>query len=60
MPETGVASHVALLQVFQQLVELQESMRILVDLGSSRQTDPQYGELKARGPRVDIWRNGWL
>lgn len=45
-PEVGVTAQVQLLMVFQQLVELQESTRILVDLGSQPRAEPHYGELK--------------
>ncbi len=38
-----------MLQSFQQIVELQESSRLLVDLGLGGRPDHPYGDLKARG-----------
>lgn len=51
LPELGVWPQLALLQSFQQMVELQESSRLLVDLGLSGRPDHPYGDLKVR-PRT--------
>lgn len=48
LPEVGSAAVVPLLAQMQALVELQESTRILLELGSSRQPDHPYGDLKVR------------
>lgn len=47
LPAGGVWPQLGLLQSFHQIVELQESSRILVDLGQQR-PDHQYSDLKAR------------
>lgn len=46
----GVWPQLAVLQSFQQIVELQESSRLLVDLGLGGRPDHPYGELKVRIP----------
>lgn len=46
----GVWPQLAVLQSFQQIVELQESSRLLVDLGLGGRPDHPYGELKASPP----------
>ena len=51
LPELGVWPQLALLQSFQQMVELQESSRLLVDLGLTGRPDHPYGDLKA-SPRT--------
>lgn len=52
LPEVGVWPQLALLGVFQRLVELQESTRILMDLGQpAHNPNHQYAELKVR-PRT--------
>lgn len=50
LPEMGVWPQLAVLQSFQQIVELQESSRLLVDLGLGGRPDHPYGELKVRIP----------
>ena len=54
LPELGHQPHLPLLYVFQQLVELQESTRVLMELGSGQQ-QPQhsYSELK---DILETWR----
>ena len=47
LPDVGVWPQLSLLACFQRLVELQESTRILMDLGQP-QPNHQYSELKAR------------
>ena len=46
LPEMGVWPQLSVLQSFQQIVELQESSRLLVDLGLGGRPDHPYGELK--------------
>ncbi|KAK9855808.1 hypothetical protein WJX84_006870 [Apatococcus fuscideae] len=53
LPEVGSAAVVPLLAQMQALVELQESTRILLELGSSRQPDHPYGDLKEI---METWR----
>ena len=48
LPDTGVWPQLPVLQSFQQIVELQESSRLLVDLGMGGRPDHPYGDLKAR------------
>ncbi|KAK9813189.1 hypothetical protein WJX72_010368 [[Myrmecia] bisecta] len=68
LPEVGVVPLVPLLAQFQPLVELQESTRILMDLGSAQRPDHQYTDLKdimetwrLRTPneweRLSVWSN---
>lgn len=54
LPDVGVAPHTQLLQTFQQLIELKESSRILMDLAAANQRpDYTYGDLK---DIMDTWR----
>ena len=47
LPDTGCAPQLALLQVFQQLVELRESGRVLADVMNQQQrSDQQYSDTK--------------
>ena len=52
LPQDSIWPQLGLLQGFQQMVELQESSRILVDLGqqmgAGQRADHTYTELKAR------------
>uniref|UniRef100_A0A7I4F837 Non-specific serine/threonine protein kinase n=1 Tax=Physcomitrium patens TaxID=3218 RepID=A0A7I4F837_PHYPA len=41
LPEMAVQSHIPLLQQFQQLVELQESARVLLEIGNGNKPQPQ-------------------
>ena len=41
LPETGAAPHIPLLHTFHVLVELQESIRILVELGNAQRPGQQ-------------------
>lgn len=55
LPDVGVWPQMGMLMCFQRLVELQESTRILMDLGQpAHNPNHQYAELKARPPP------GWL
>jgi phosphatidylinositol kinase/protein kinase (PI-3 family) len=55
LPSVGEMSHVPLLSLFQQLVELQESTRVLLELGMVQQQQQQhsYSELK---DILETWR----
>jgi hypothetical protein len=54
LPDTGCAPQLALLQVFQQLVELRESGRVLADvLPQQQRPDQQYGDTK---DILETWR----
>jgi hypothetical protein len=56
LPDTGCAPQLALLQVFQQLVELRESGRVLADvLPQQQRPDQQYGDTK---DILETWRCG--
>ena len=61
LPELSSEAHLPYLNIFQQLVELQESTRVLIELGSGQQ-QPQhsYNELK---DILETWRlrlpNSW-
>jgi transformation/transcription domain-associated protein len=46
MPEMGFTAQVPLLQTFQQLVELRESGRVLVDVHQQPSLDRQYSDTK--------------
>lgn len=47
LPEVGTWPQLPLLAQFQQIVELQESVRLLMDLAASNQRqDQQYRDLK--------------
>ena len=46
LPDVGVWPQLPVLQSFQQIVELQESSRLLVDLGLGGRPDHPYGDLK--------------
>ena len=48
LPEVGTWPQLPLMAQFQQLVELQESTRLLIDLGSTQRPDHQYRDLKVR------------
>eukprot|EP00882_Tetradesmus_deserticola_P022364 GHRQ01024266.1.p1 GENE.GHRQ01024266.1~~GHRQ01024266.1.p1 ORF type:complete len:604 (+),score=307.17 GHRQ01024266.1:373-2184(+) len=54
LPDTGSAPQLALLQVFQQLVELRESGRVLTDVMNQQQrSDQQYSDTK---DILETWR----
>ncbi|WIA37453.1 hypothetical protein OEZ86_014371 [Tetradesmus obliquus] len=54
LPDTGCAPQLALLQVFQQLVELRESGRVLADVMNQQQrSDQQYSDTK---DILETWR----
>jgi hypothetical protein len=54
LPDTGCAPQLALLQVFQQLVELRESGRVLTDVMNQQQrSDQQYSDTK---DILETWR----
>jgi len=62
LPEVGVAPQLPLLAQFQRLVELQDSTRVLLDLGQQHHSPPDqpFAELKET---LETWRlrapNGW-
>lgn len=58
LPEVGPWPQLPLLAQFQQIVELQESARLLMDLGSSQRPDHQYRDLKVRLPARPAWPPG--
>jgi transformation/transcription domain-associated protein len=53
LPEMSVQSHVPLLQQFQQLVELQESARVLVEIGNGN--NQHVGTTPLEGFMVAMW-----
>ena len=53
LPEVGSGPQIPLLTCFQQLVELQESTRLLVDLGAAGRSDHHYSDLK---DILETWR----
>lgn len=53
LPETGYLAQVPLLQVFQQLVELRESGRVLGDVHQPPTVERQYSETK---DILETWR----
>jgi transformation/transcription domain-associated protein len=54
LPETGYLAQVPLLQVFQQLVELRESGRVLIDVHPGQSAmDRQYSDTK---DILETWR----
>ncbi|KAJ7564762.1 hypothetical protein O6H91_02G032300 [Diphasiastrum complanatum] len=70
LPDMAVQSHIPLLQQFQQLVELQESARVLMEIGNSNKLQPQQPpQMHGAGQYADLkdiletWRlripNNW-
>ena len=58
LPEMAVQSHIPLLQQFQQLVELQESARVLLEIGNGNKPPPQGSgqmsgiQVSPTGPKI--------
>ena len=50
LPELSVAPHVPLLSQFQQIIELNESGRLLQDLSARNGPNHQYRDLKVLAP----------
>ncbi|KAJ7563398.1 hypothetical protein O6H91_03G108600 [Diphasiastrum complanatum] len=70
LPDMAVQSHIPLLQQFQQLVELQESARVLLEIGNGNKLQPQQqAQMHGGGQYADLkdiletWRlripNNW-